>query len=639
MYTTNMLNSFRSFSGSFTTKILVVILIASFALWGIGDMLGTAPANHTIATVGSHKILVGDYQRELATESEQVRRQLGANYSEELLRRLNVPAFVLQRMVQESLLKQEAQRIGFIPDDTTVALEIRKTPAFLNNSGVFDKSRFDAALRNQGISEKTFVERLRMQLATARLLDALNVQLPLDQKMLSIAQAAYSQGRNVTLYTLSPDLGDGAVAPETLAEFHKKHADLFTTPEYRKVSFVQFDGEDLAHRPLSEKAVQAYYDAHRDQFRRAQYRGVEQLIYSSEEKAKEAAALAKEGKSFAEIAEATNSTNRKNISLGLVERSAMLENAANAVFSLPSGGISAPVQTPFGWHVFHVTSIEPEGVQPLEDVRADIETELKRTLAETALTDRMNELEDALAGGSTLGEAAQALGMKLEQAGVFNRDGLTPQGAKDSQLPALDKFIDVAFKTDEQTESAVIASGGGVYYVLRVEQVIPETLPPLESIKSKVVDAYRNAEREKKITSSAAMIEKQLAEHKPAKDIIAAYPFVRLTGGTITRESTMMGGHVLPQSLVAQIFAADIGTLTQPVRDRNNQYLVAHVESLAASSVPSSEGLAARKDELQQQMRDEITTQYLRYLETLYPVTINEKLFERLIEDASNAAR
>ena len=175
-----MLNSFRSFSGSIVTKILLVLLIASFAMWGIGDMLGGSTSGKALAKIGTQSISVEQYRRELAEESERVRRQLGASYSEELLRRLNVPQFVLRRMVQEALLQQEALRMGFIPDDTTVALEIRKTPAFINHSGVFDKARFESTLRNQGVSEKTYVENLRMQLATDKLLDVLAIDLPVS---------------------------------------------------------------------------------------------------------------------------------------------------------------------------------------------------------------------------------------------------------------------------------------------------------------------------------------------------------------------------------------------------------------------------------------------------------------------------
>ncbi|MDX2074076.1 MAG: SurA N-terminal domain-containing protein [Alphaproteobacteria bacterium] len=637
-----MLNHFRSFSGSIVTKILMLLLIASFGMWGIGDMLGSSASNATLAKIGSQSISVDSFQRELAVENDRVRRQLGANYSEELIKRLNVPQFVIRRMVQEALLRQEAERMGFIPDDTTVAFEIRKTPAFLNGSGVFDRARFETALRNQSVSEKTYVERTRMQLATDKLLDALLVDMPIDDKLLATLQAAYDQGRTIALFKLSADSLNAGSPPtdDDLKNFQKLHAEAFTIPEYRTVSFVRFSADDAkaTKKAFTEEALNEYYHAHEDQFHTPEKREVEQLLYSNEEKAKEAYEQVKTGKPFADIAQAIEPLNRNALSLGFIDRKGMLDSAADTVFRLKAGGFTEPVKSPFGWHIFRVATIQPEGVEPLEKVRAQVEAGLRLAMEETVLTDKINQIEDALAGGSTLKEAAAAVGLPVEQAGSFDKEGKTPQGAMNTAIPKLDKFIDVAFKTEEKTESSVTSSRGGIYYVLRVDALAPEKLRPFAEAKADIIKAYKRYQGDKAVADAAGKIEAELGKHKKAADIIAEHKLHGIASGSISRGSKTLGETHLPPSFIAKIFSADIGELTPPMRDRDGNFLLAHITGTAPRTGGESD-VKLSKNEMVQQMQEEMMMQYLQHLETLYPVDIHQETLDQLTQEPGNAPR
>ena len=69
------------------------------------------------------------------------------------------------------------------------------------------------------------------------------------------------------------------------------------------------------------------------------------------------------------------------------------------MLAAPEGSVTAPVQSPFGWHVFKVQKVEPGQERPL----AELHDQLKRDLAQEKAADiafeRANKVEDALAGG------------------------------------------------------------------------------------------------------------------------------------------------------------------------------------------------------------------------------------------------
>ena len=51
-----MLQFIRSKAGSFFVKLLFVLLIGSFGLWGVGDFLRQTPRDATLISVGEREL-------------------------------------------------------------------------------------------------------------------------------------------------------------------------------------------------------------------------------------------------------------------------------------------------------------------------------------------------------------------------------------------------------------------------------------------------------------------------------------------------------------------------------------------------------------------------------------------------------
>ena len=116
-----MLNQFRSYARSLSTKILLGLLILTFGVWGIGDMLNQSTASSHIAQVGSLYIPMNEYQQLLTSESEKLRNMLGKQYSPDLLKQLGTDAQVLQKLVDNRLLILESRKLGIRVGDEDIA--------------------------------------------------------------------------------------------------------------------------------------------------------------------------------------------------------------------------------------------------------------------------------------------------------------------------------------------------------------------------------------------------------------------------------------------------------------------------------------------------------------------------------------
>lgn len=623
-----MLNRFRNFSTGIGVKILMGLLIVSFAVWGVEDMVRQSSHNATVATIGDIKISHGEFAQGLRRETETLRRMLGDNFSPEIARQFNLEQRVLQRLVNHTLIKLESEALGLVPSDDDVVRTIRANPAFQDEKGNFVKAKLDAMLRAAGLSEKSYVEQLRQDIGAGLLLETVTSVASVPENAPATLLAAREEQRSVALFTLTTALAGAAPQPKDsdIEEYYKANARAFTAPEYRTVSYVALDQGDVKKtaKPSAEDLEKAYLERI-DEFKKPERRLVEQLLFGNEEAARKAHGELAAGKAFDKVAAESNILNKKSLSLGALERTQVLEAAADKVFALDKGAVSEPVKSPFGWHIFRVDAILPATTLPLEDVRGALEKDLAQYAADNALSGMANKLEDAIAGGSTLKEAALALGLKTVTLPGMTKAGKLADGSAAKDIPPYDKFLDTAFKTDEKTESGLVTSKGGVFYIVRTESITPEQMRPLAEVKAKAVAGWQKEQQQEKLAALAKDISDAFAKEATRNAAIAKY---NLSANTVLLKRVGEAAP-LPPELVADIFAHAPGTATAALPGAGGDYVIALVQAIVPAPAPqknakSTAALADIRKELGNQLQDEVTTQYLRYLAGKYPVSINE---------------
>jgi peptidyl-prolyl cis-trans isomerase D len=82
-----------------------------------------------------------------------------------------------------------------------------------------------------------------------------------------------------------------------------------------------------------------------------------------------------------------------------IEGVGRVAEATEAVFGLPTGGVSAPVKVPGGFAVFRLLDKEDPKLSPLAEVRPQVVRTLRRQKAQEAAKDRARQLAEALRAG------------------------------------------------------------------------------------------------------------------------------------------------------------------------------------------------------------------------------------------------
>ena len=115
----------------------------------------------------------------------------------------------------------------------------------------------------------------------------------------------------------------------------------------------------------------------------------------TEEEAREIMETVKGGADFAETAKekSTGPSGPGGGSLGWFGKGAMVPAFEVAVVELEPGEVSEPVQTQFGWHVIKLNETRTAEAPALEDVRTDIENQLRQQTLQAEI-ERLAEAAD-----------------------------------------------------------------------------------------------------------------------------------------------------------------------------------------------------------------------------------------------------
>ena len=171
-----MLESIRNASQGIVGKAIMTIvmglIIVSFVVWGVGDMLrGFSPS--TVASVGGAKISAQDYHVAYDRAIQQYQRRLRRPFTNEEARQAGLDRSVLQQLVSEAAVDDEANKLGLGISDQALREVITSNPSFRDKSGAFDPSRLEAALRDMDMNERAFVTELRKQVLRQFIVGAL----------------------------------------------------------------------------------------------------------------------------------------------------------------------------------------------------------------------------------------------------------------------------------------------------------------------------------------------------------------------------------------------------------------------------------------------------------------------------------
>jgi len=572
-----MLQQLRAAAKTWVASLFIGALAISFAIWGTNDIFRGTTRN-TVASVGDIEIGIAEFDREFRNDVRRRARQLGVDLTTEQARQLGFGNVVLDRMISRAALDQKAGELGLTASDATVATEIRAIPSFAGPFGGFDRITMQRALYDAGLTEETFVESMRSDLIRTQLLDAMSDGLETPPGLARTLFEYLNELRTVEYVAVAPEAAGSVPEPtdSELEAFRAQNPAAYSTPEYRQLSYVEIGPAAFSEgTTISDETLEAEYEARKAAYEQPEFREMQQLLFPSKEAAEDAHRRIQAGADFPTIATEMGRT-EDDLKLGNLRKEDMHPKLVDAAFAIVEGGVTAPLEGPFGWVILRTVKVTPSVSKSFDEVRDALKKELVDEQAAESVIDLANAFEDARAGGATLSEAAERLGLTARRVAAVDEAGNTPEGVK-AGVPEAAMFLEQAFAAETGEEGDIFETPDHRYYALKVEGVTPPAIKPLDAVRAALRDAWLKTERTKRLDARV----KELAEQANAEHGLAGIARV-LGGAPQTSEplSRNAESDVFSSQLLARLFAETPGTVVSDPAASGEGYVIARVTKL-----------------------------------------------------------
>ncbi|RMF10730.1 MAG: hypothetical protein D6763_05025 [Alphaproteobacteria bacterium] len=628
-----MLNAMRRRVSSFLVTILMGLLIASFAIWGIGDVFRTGGGN-VIATVGEARITPSAFSREFENEVRRWQQQLGPEFSAAQARSLGIHRQVLARMVSRISFDQAAHDLGLRASDEQVRRYIAENEAFQNSFGTFDRAIYESILARIGYTPASFEEAVRQDLTRDQLLNVIGQSAHAPDILSELLYTYRAEKREIDILKVARDAIEQVPEPseDVLRQYYADNEDQFMAPEYRSLAFLMITADDLADDvTVSEDDLRVYYDAHLDEFVRPERRVVEQIVLFDKDQAEQAYRALQDGEDFLAVAKRFAGLSAEDIVLGEKTQQELAEDispaAAERVFAVKVGSPTQPQQSAFGWHILRATAVIPGTRTTLEQARDQVEREARKEAAIEKLFDLANAIDDELASGGSLDDVARLTGMDITRIEAVDRTGHTPAGEPAGAIPDVPSFLREAFRMEPGAEPLLREFGPDGYYVLSITGVTPRALKPFEEVREAVLANWKVDEQSRRAEERARAL-------AAASNTSSLTELARQQGLTVQEDVVVVRDPALDDSGVATnvreaAFTTAPGSATVTPAADGDGYLVVRVETrIPGDPAADPEKMALLKEAIAQQYGNDVLGAYQAYLERRLGVQLNERLLE-----------
>ena len=525
-----MLQSMRQSTQSTAAKVIIGLIVLSFAAFGLETLL-PGGAGTSVAEVNGEEITPFALQEAVTQQKRQLVSILGDSIDPAMLDDERLQPRALDSLIQRALLLQKSTELKLVASDAQIAKSITSVAAFQLN-GMFSPDAYKSVLANAGYTPERFRRAQAEDIVLTQLQTAVNQTEFTTPLELSAIANLIAEERDVR-YMMIPDkdlVSDDDLSMDALQQYYRDNEAAFFNPEQVVVDYILLEGSDF-EVSVDEALVKEQYEAVKDEYEVSEQARVSHilLIQADDEpdatyaqRIADAAERLGRGEDFADLA-ADISDDLGSASLGgelgFTDGTAFPDQMESAIADLVAPGeISPAVQTDAGTHFIRLEERIAGDAVDYESVREELRASIEAAEVERTVLLAVEELRDLAFNAADLNGPAEALDARVLQSEPFSLD----EGVG---LFADERLRELAFSDDVKeagNNSEVFELSGQRFVVVKVREVRVPQVAPFGEVR-KVVRAGLKADLESaalaKVTADA---EAMLAAGEPLEAVANA---------------------------------------------------------------------------------------------------------------------
>ena len=486
-----MLQDIRDNSQGLIAKIIIGVIIAVFALFGVMRST-TLPG---VAEVNGQEIS----EAQLQNNTQQLLNSIGAgidSIDQDLLEQI-----ALNQLIEQIILLQSAEEASMVISSNEIDRQMLETVSF-QIGGVFNPDLAVRTLAGQGYSVASYREFLRQQLVLSQIANAYSSSNFVTEAELNRLAELIGQTRNfryISVILGARTLGL-AISDDQIAAYYESNKEDFIDEESLVVRYVILDKDEISEEiEVDEIELRAQYESEREEYEGSSEKRAAHILFEVGVDLAEADVLTLaretrqrilEGEDFEALALEFSSdivSAEEGGDIGYTDGSAFPSEIEEALEILAVNEVSDPIITEFGVHLVKLTEDSENSFQPYEEVVDRIERDKKSAEIELIYAERLQNLSNLAFETGDLLTISEELNLPILQSEPIGRSG-------GSAIFSNQELIAAAFSDEvliDGNNSDVVELGTGQAVVLRIQEFNEAAVPTLEEVQPEIAVIIR----------------------------------------------------------------------------------------------------------------------------------------------------
>ena len=472
--------------------ILIALAFASADISGTANLGGLA-GDEKVAVVGDNEVTTEEMQSAMNTA---LRRERPQNQT------ITMPQFVaagglegeLDRLIDRYAISQFAKEYGLRGGENLVNSEILQISAFRNLTGDFDDNTYQAALRQQGLTDAM----LRGDISDSLLAEQLMRPALAAPQMPEAAARQYAalvlerrQGQ-IALIPSAEYAPDRQPSDDELATFYAENSENYILPERRTLRFAAFGPNNVStNLTPSAEQIAARYEENAEFYQASESRAISSFVVPTQAAAAALVERIRGGVSLDIAAQEANFQISRGELLALSDMaSSTSPEFAQNVFAAEQGAVIEPERGALGWYVAQLDNIERIPARSLAEVSDTIALQLQQEARAGALIELSSQIEELVDTGTSLSDVATQFELEVSVVPDVLADGRLFGGLGQGISPALRPILETSFQMDEGRPQLAELVAGTQFLIFDVESIVESAPPPIDEVREQIELAW-----------------------------------------------------------------------------------------------------------------------------------------------------
>ena len=615
-------------------QFILALIMIPFAFFGVDYYFRRSDGVAEVAKFEGGKITEAEFANAIREQQEMLRRN-SQGVDPAIFDNPEVRFNLLQQLLRERLVEKKGADLHFQASNAQVFEKIAADPRFREGDR-FSLDAYKRLLGQAGISEPQYEESIRRQILSEKIVDPIARGSIVPKASGAAFVTLVEQQREVEIANIEaePFTRDVKVDDPQVKAFYDANAAAFKTPEEAKFEYAILTQDALLGQvAVSPDEVKAQYESAAKTYTQEEQRQAAHILIAvkpdatdaeraaAKKTAEDIAAQARANPAkFGELAKQRSQdpgSAAQGGDLGSNPRGTMVKSFDDAVFAMKPGEIAGPVQSEFGWHVIRLAGVTPARTRPFDEVKAQIETDLKRQKVGQRFAAAADQFQNLVyEQADSLAPVGKALGVTVQTSPLVTR-------AQAQQIAlGSPKLVQALFSPESiaaKRNTDAIEVGPNTLMAARLVEYKAAAPRPFEQVRDEIhrqlaraaaVELAQKAGREK-----LALLE----QGKPDRDVGLAFskPVV------LSRSQQQPG---LTPEAVTRIFQADAAKLPRYVGAPSERGGFAIYKLVKVILPPEAEPakLAAARARIGEMQSREVFDAYIGALKAKAKVEINQ---------------